>query len=533
MRRGVWPAWLAVFAVAACLYALTASRGPQWQDSGQHIMRILDGELVHVLGLALSHPLHYWLGRVAVRLDVVAPASAITLVSSLAAAVAVANLFGIVATLTGRTAAAVFAGASLMVAHTFWQMATVAEVYTLSAALLTAEIWCVVAYATRRHREGEAPVGSPAAERTSSNPFLVLAIAVNGLGLANHNVALLTTPVLAILLILAIRRKEIRKRQAAAAVLLWLVAASPYLGLVVVEMVRRHEFLPVLHSALFGGAYAEDMRAAGLTGDPRLHSALFGGDYADRVLNVRVSANHLLRSAGFIVLNFPNLLLCFAAYGIVRARGGGVPTTARRVLYAALALHACFVLRYPVVDQYTFFLPTYALLAVFGGVGYSRAAASGSRASLAARGVAIVLLIATPLFYLGAPAVGRRLGVLGGEERFKPYRDDYTYFLTPWSGLERSAERMTSAAIDAAGPAGLIVVPDTTSLSSVRYAVLQADAPTLSVTGEMDPEQIAEAARAGRRVVFVPSRTDTPPPPPPIGAWRREGDVYVLEYARP
>ena len=80
--------WLLVTAAAFSLYTLTANRGAQWQDCGLFILNIVQGELVNPLGLALTHPLHYWLGRLAIWPGVLEPSFAITLVSSLGAAAA-------------------------------------------------------------------------------------------------------------------------------------------------------------------------------------------------------------------------------------------------------------------------------------------------------------------------------------------------------------------------------------------------------------------------------------------------------------
>ena len=143
----IWRGWLVAFALAAALYAATANRGAQWQDSGYHILRVVTHESLNPLGLALSHPLHHWLGRAVVSAGVFEPAFAITLLSALAAAVTVANVYGCVKTLTRHTLASALAAASLLFAHTFWQLATVVESYTLTAALLSGEIWCLCAYA--------------------------------------------------------------------------------------------------------------------------------------------------------------------------------------------------------------------------------------------------------------------------------------------------------------------------------------------------------------------------------------------------
>ena len=89
-RQFAYGNWLAVLLISFTLYALTANRGIQWQDSGKHILRIATGQLENNLGLALCHPLHYWLGRLAVAPDLFEPCFAVTLVSSLAAAMAAA-----------------------------------------------------------------------------------------------------------------------------------------------------------------------------------------------------------------------------------------------------------------------------------------------------------------------------------------------------------------------------------------------------------------------------------------------------------
>ena len=178
----VWPGWLVLFVVVGGLYTLTASRGPQRQDSGEQIWRIVTGQLSHRLGLALIHPLHHWLGRWVVSFDLLEPCFAITLISAFAGGLTIANVYGCVLTLTRNRWASWLAAGSLAVAHTHWQMATRTETYTLTTALFSAECWSLILFAmTRRpHR-------------------LLTAMLLNGLGLANHLLALLTTPVLIVI----------------------------------------------------------------------------------------------------------------------------------------------------------------------------------------------------------------------------------------------------------------------------------------------------------------------------------------------
>ena len=136
--------WLLVFVAALALYVLTANRGVQWQDSGWQQYRIVTGQIGHPYGLALTHPLQFLLGWLAIRaLPMLEPAFAITLVSALAGAVAVAGVAALVRLLTGRVGPAVLAAVALLFAHTFWRHATITESYTIVAALLTLEWLCI------------------------------------------------------------------------------------------------------------------------------------------------------------------------------------------------------------------------------------------------------------------------------------------------------------------------------------------------------------------------------------------------------
>jgi hypothetical protein len=207
-----------------------------------------------------------------------------------------------------------------------------------------------------------------------------------------------------------------------------------------------------------------------------------------------------------------------------------VPVVARRALLGALILHACFVLRYPVVDHHTFFLPLYVVLALFSGVGFAgvlRWEKVGSRKTVAVAATVLVLL--TPVFYAFAPAVARGLDVLGEEVRNKPYRDDYVYVFSPWDVTDVSAEMMSSHAVELAGDRGFIIVEDTMAEFAVRYRAMPASGIEIVNVGGLEPGGVSAALEAGRTIVLVPRRADSPETEPPVGVWRREGDLYVLD----
>lgn len=482
--------WFFVFLAATLLYALTANRGTQWQDSGAHMVRVLQKNPISPLGLALSHPLHHWLARVSVATvgQWIEPAYAITLISGLVAAIAVANVFGIVFQLAASRAAALFAACSLAIAHTFWQLATITETYTLTSALLSAEVWCIVTYA-----------------RGNRSRFLLLAFLFNGLSVANHMLAALTTPVLIVLVLHAAIKRRAGVREIFAVPLLWLLGASPYLLLVVTEI--RHS-----------GAVGETVQ-----------SALFGKVFGNQVLNTSVSTTMLARIFAFIILNFPSLCLPFAAIGIFKAKRIGVPPLAIHALRAMLAIHFLFAIRYSVIDQHTFMLPTYVLVCVFAGLGYACLNKFASRNVRSWHAIAWCLIAATPILYAFTPALARRFHVLDGLERDKPYRDDYVYLFTPWSVAERSADRMARHAMQLAGDRGIIVVEERLDVPAIKYHAIQAGRSNVTITQELSSDLVNSAAASPRPIVLVPHRVHAPRTPAPFGVWRRDGDLYVLQ----
>ncbi len=497
--RSLPAAWPIVVVASGLLYLLTASHGWQWQDPGYHILRVIAGQVDHPLGLALTHPLHHYLARAFVAILPVRVSFAVTLVSVVAGAIATANVYGCVLTLTRRQGPALFAAFSLALANTFWQMATLAETYTLGAALLSAECWCIASYA-RHPRRGA----------------LYAMMFFNGLGLANHLQALLTLPVLLVILLSAWGRRRIRGSGLASCAGLWLLGASPYLLLVFRTLVWSRDFSGTLHSALFGR-------------------------YAGDVLNVRLTFGMIAMNLLFITYNFPNLLLPAALAGMLPrlTRDASVPALARRAYTAGLIIHLVFVFRYTIVDRHTFFLPAYTLLAILGGIG---AAAVITSATIRWRQrwalIATVLLVMTPTVYAAAVVIARQRGVLGQHEHHKPYRDDYLYLLAPWSVAETSAERMATEAVAAAGDGGMIVVEDSMARFAIYgeswrqrklgLAISLAPPPGHAEREASLREQIEERSRAGKPVVLVPADVRQPITPPPGGNWQRRGDLYLL-----
>lgn len=522
LAPSVW-GWL--FGGFFLLYALTGSGGPDWQDPGFQLLRMVQGQLDHELGLALIHPLQHWLGRFFIFILPFEPARSASLLSGFAAAIAVANVYATIRLLTGREGAAILAACGLGLAHTFWAMATRVESYTLVAALLSAECWMLAAYFRSRR---PAP--------------LLAAFFFGGLGIANHNLGALTFPILLLVLFFARQRGVVGWRGVLAALGIWLVGTLPYSLIVLSAWIQSGDLVGTIQSALFGTGWQGDVLNASLTGHVLMVSALF------------------------TLLSFPNLMLPAALNGLLRGAQSRAPAPALWALGGSLAIHFIFVVRYSIVDQHTFFLPTYTLLAIFAGVGVAALGRWGREKQYRRMlGLLLISLILTPVVYLAAIPVARAVGVLDAYGYDKPYRDDYRYLFMPWGAFERSAERMSNAAADLAGRDGWIVVEDGMAAFAVRYrmfmrygddsrvvpssedvvAEILAQMPAgpgnvgavMSDTDRLGIE-VPEAELPGADlpgvelpgvVVLVPMSRANPRTPVPEGlAWSRVGDLYRL-----
>lgn len=480
-RRGGLACPAALGLAALALYAATASPGVQWQDSGIHQWRIVTGQVENPLGLALAHPLHYYLGRAALRVPLGDPLRRLNLLAAACGALGVAVLAGLVLRLTRSHLAAALAAAALALAHSYWQMSVLTEVYTLAAALLTLEWACLLRYARG---------GGPA--------WLVAVFALNGLHVADHLLGLLPLATYAGLAGVQLVRRRIGPGWLAAAALAWLIGAAPYGALIVGHALRTGDLAGTLHSALFGG------------------SPIHRG-WADEVLNVRLSAAQVRAAALALGYCFPSLAGPVAILGLVR-RARGRARLLRRVLLAQTLIVGVFVGRYAVRDVYTFFVPVCVLLALWFGIGV-RAVLHRCRRPATRRAWAAVLIAGTlcpPLVYAAFPGLARARGWLAGRVRDIPFRDEYDHFLRPWRRGDDSAGRLAQAALDAAGPHGWVLADGTTAPPiAVSYLVYGGPPGVrvfwnrLALTGPprppLAPEELRGEVEQGRVVIAVPS----------------------------
>lgn len=433
--RGGWALYWTLFAGFALLYAFTAQTTVAWQDSGIFQWRIVHFDPRGELGLALAHPLLIVVGKALSWLPLGTPAWRINLASALPGAMAAANVALLVRWLAPANRWAPWlAGGTFGLAHTVWWLAAIAESQCLHAALFTAGLLAAVALL-----------------RSPGWVTALLLGLLSGLALTAHDLALLALPAWGLLVLTLCLRRKLAWGGLAAFIVGWAIGATALLALVI-EMAQKAGAIAAVKSALFGDRWGADV---------------LGG-----------SGRAIALGSGYILYNFPNLALPLAGVGLFKAwrkgpqkaaaavGGAGPPRAAAWMLTYLLAVYLLFAIRYTVADQFMFFLPLYAMVAIFAGLGLAHLAKAGSRRWLCP--LAAAMLLATVAFYAAAPAVWTEAKLPLPGRKDLPFRDAARYWLTPWKQDENSADEFARAAL-AHLPEGSLVIADTTSFVPLRW----------------------------------------------------------------
>ncbi|MCA9243139.1 MAG: DUF2723 domain-containing protein [Phycisphaerales bacterium] len=453
-------------ACAAGLYLVTVAPGPLWQDSGLAQLRVLKRDFIGDLGPALSHPLYYGLAMLFQALPFESSAYKTNLVSAVFAAIAVAQVYLFVALVTKRRFAGAMAAISLCVAHTFWQHAALAEVYSVSIALLVTELIFLQRFSETRRPH-----------------WIVLTFLLNGLGVSNHLLAILNLPFLGSYLIWLLLRKRVPVSIALLAGLAWFAGASLYLGIL----------FQIWHD---GAPLADVLRQA------------IGGGYTKNVFNL---TPNLRRTVMYLGMNFPTptaLLALVGIIGLFRLRSRSIAAA----IGAYFAIHLFWAMRYNVPDQFVFFIPAETMIAILIGIG-----AVQIRWRPWIRQLAMAAAFMPIVVYYYLPNVASRLKLAELERREVPYRNDYEYFLWPWKTLYDGAERFGRAAVEEA-PAGAFLILDSTTVRPLHYLQSTEGFPKeLTVWPPLDGEastpndaMLETIAASGRLFVVSPVRGYVP-----------------------
>ncbi len=393
--------YFVIFFAAFVLYAATCAPGPLWQDAGMYQYRIWHNDIEGNLGLALSHPLYHIIGIAVKYIPIGEFAHRINLISAVAGAFAIANLFLLLRLWLGKNLPAILAAITLAVSWTHWQFATIAEVYTLYSALFLGELIVLLQYA-----------------KTRRAVFLYLLGLFNGLAIAVHMFASIGFICYLAFLIVLLTKKQISLKHFAVITVLWVAGAASYEYLIIKNIIQSGDFSATIASALFGNTWQ------------------------GAVLNINLSARFIKENIIFMAYNFatPNVLFFFAGlYGLKKlspSRGFG------NIILALLLLFFGFAFRYTVPDRYAFFMPFYCIASILIGVGFDALVIKPNRRIMTYL-VFIASFITIPV-YIAAPIAAQQTGFRLPTKREIPYRNDYIWFLRPWQSGNNGPEQFAN-----------------------------------------------------------------------------------------
>jgi len=297
--------------------------------------------------------------------------------------------------------------------------------------------------------------------RTGRAGWVAAGFLVNGLGCANHLLAVLTMVPACIVCLCFLWQRRLKYRVLILCAICWLIGAGPYEYLIYQELAAGRPVAEVINSALFGNTWRAD------------------------VLNCQISWKLLVYAGGIVLFNFPTITILLAGCGVAYLAKSA--SWFGKFIVGAGALHLAFVARYTITDQYTFFITTVVFVAILIGVGAWRAYLWRPKL-----GYAAVLLAALPVaVYWQLPNVIKAMSLEQKLERklWKrtiPYRDEMSYFLQPWAGGYDGPERFAREVFDSVAGDSIVVI-DGTALRPLRYL------------------QLAEGLRQDVRINFTPS----------------------------
>ncbi|MHC4462122.1 MAG: protein O-mannosyl-transferase family [Planctomycetota bacterium] len=460
--------YIAVLLAAAVLYVASCAPGPLWQDSGMYQYRIWHNDIEGKLGLALSHPLYHIIGIIVKYIPLGEFAYRINLISAIAAAFTIANLFLLLRLWLKSLLPAIVGALTLALSHTFWRHAVIAEDYTLYTALLLAELLMLLQYV-----------------KTKRILFLYLLGLFNGLAIANHMWAAIAFACYLTFLAALLVQKQIRLSHLGVIAGLWVIGAAPYEYLIIKNIVQTGDFTAILTSALFGNEWRGD------------------------VLNTSLSAGLVKENLIFLAYNFPtpNCLLFFGGlYGLKKvspSRGF------KNILLALLIFFFIFAFRYTVPDRYAFFIPFYCLVSILIGVGFNLLITLPNRDTL--RWIVLALALLPVPAYIIAPIVAQRMQLNISTRADIPHRNDYTWFLRPWKTGYRGAEKFADEVFKELEP-NAVVYADNTMVYPLLYM------------------QEVRSKRVDIRIISEYASSEGLPilSEKSIEQWLSEGDVYTV-----
>lgn len=414
--------YFVVLLAAAVLYIATCAPGPLWQDGGMFQYRIWHNDIEGDLGLALSHPLYHIIGIGVKYIPLGEFAYRVNLISAVAAAFTVANLFLLLRLWLGKNTPAMLAAITLALSWTFWQFGSIAKDWTLYLAIFSTELIMLFQYV-----------------KTKRIGFLYLLAFFNGLAVADNMFAVFALTCYLVLWAVLLIQKQITLRHIAIMITLWIMGAVPYEYLVIKNVIQTRDFAATMTSVFFGNRWEKN------------------------ALNVAVSSRTIKENLIFMVYNFPTPNIIFFFAGLYGLNKVSPSRSFRNILLAILILFFVFAFRYTVPDRYAFFIPFFCLVSVLAGVGFNSVLAGLAPPYRRVLCWAVFILALLPIpVYIIAPVIAQKMQFKLPTKRSIPFRNDYVWFLRPWQTGYNGPEQFAEQALSGVEKDAIIIADGTT-----------------------------------------------------------------------
>jgi len=332
VQRNIERMWFLVpGGLAFAVYASTLAPGVVGFDSAELVTGAYTLGIVHPTG----YPLYLILAKLFSMIPVGSIAFRVNLFSAVCAAVAVTLLSIMIFQLTGRRWAALFAGGVFAFLISFWQMAVVAEVYTLHLLFMTLEMVLLLQW-----------------HRTGRMRWLDLFVLVYALSLTNHVSGVLFAPAFGWFVLRGIEWKQLVRRLPLY-LFLGLVGMSPYLYLPLRQMAQpRLDYVSSYYNIDMGTLSGLWWMISGQA----YHFFAFNYDLAGYLREVAQFGQLLVRNVTVVGILF-GLMGWWQA---VRER-----SPFRLVLPLLFISYLGFYIGYGVVDKATMFLPAHLVWVIW------------------------------------------------------------------------------------------------------------------------------------------------------------------------
>jgi 4-amino-4-deoxy-L-arabinose transferase-like glycosyltransferase len=436
--------YFVVLLAAAVLYIVTCAPGPLWQDGGMFQYRIWHNDIEGDLGLALSHPLYHIIGIGVKYIPLGEFAYRVNLISAVAAAFTIANVFLFLHIWLGKNTPAVLAAITLALSWTFWQFGSIAKDWTLYLAIFSTELIMLLQYV-----------------KTKRIGFLYMLAFFNGFAIADNMFAVFALACYLVLWAVLLMQKQITLRHIAVMIALWIMGAVPYEYLVIKNVIQTRNFAATMVSIFFGNRWEKN------------------------ALNVAVSSRIIKENLIFLVYNFPTPNIIFFFAGLYGLNKVSPSRSFRNILLAILILFFIFAFRYTVPDRYAFFIPFFCLVSVLAGVGFNSVLAGLAPPYRRVLCLAVFILALLPIpVYIVAPVVVEKMHFNLFTRREIPYRNDYTWFLRPWQTGYNGPEQFAEQALSNVEKEAIIIADGTTVYPLWYVQKVKGTAPSVKIVSD-------------------------------------------------